>query len=211
MAANKLNETQKAAIKVFIAKCRLQGKTVDHIVTALPKEFEDLTLSRSTIHGYMKQIEADWLDEAKRDVATIKAQDLAALRLMEIEVWGEWERSKQDEVTVTTEVLTPENDYEEVPSRKVTRTEVDDPEAEDPREQEPAGTLIKEKRKVVGQCANTTYITALINITKRRAEMLGYDITKSSDAASDESQTVIAQMKDELKDNSEQFELENAD
>lgn len=205
MAANKLNNTQKIAVKALIAELRLKGKTIDQILPIIPRRLNGITLAHSTVCDYLKQLENEWMEDAKENHGKLKAQEAASLRMTESEAWDGYERSQQDAVTITTETIIPEDDYEEKPVRRQRDYFFED---KDPRKDNDKGTLIKEKKKIVGQAGNPSFINTVLNVKKIRIDLYGLAITKAKDDALDESQSEIKKL---LAKHSENFDLDNPD
>lgn len=57
---------------------------------------EKIGIDRSTVTKELKKIRQNWQESAERDIAEIIANELKKLDEMEIEIIGEWEKSKKD-------------------------------------------------------------------------------------------------------------------
>jgi hypothetical protein len=65
---------------------------------------EELGLSGPTVGADMKVVQERWMTESTTKIAEAKALELAKLNNLEIAYWDGWDRSRKDQVTVTTEI-----------------------------------------------------------------------------------------------------------
>jgi hypothetical protein len=167
---NKLTEDQKLMVKVLVARGRVRKARLVDIQASIEKEIGE-RLSLSGIHYYLKQIEEEWREAYLSDTQKIKAAELAKLDHLEEEIYPQWERSKQDAQTVTTEMVGVEDVGSGNTAGERRRPRLD-PEDGDPREEKLA-VKTKEVTKLVGQAGDPRYVHNLLEITEQRAKLLG--------------------------------------
>lgn len=176
----KLTDDQKVIVKLIIARLRVRKVPLLEVQKAI-YEATGETLALSTISDYQKKINKEWQQEYLGTINAYKAAELAKLDQMEAETWEQWERSKLNAVTHTVEhVALDEEDAAALkktpaPSKSTFSINPEDP---DPRP-DPKETRIevksKETTRTVGQCGDPRYQAILIDISARRAKLLGLD------------------------------------
>jgi hypothetical protein len=156
------------AIKATIARARVRRFSLLQIRALIQEEFGEV-VAISTVHYYLKQVEEEWRETYLGDAAVVKAAELAKLDHLENEVYSQWERSKQNAETVTTELV----GVDEVPAAERRRPGRRDDDG-DPREAR-LEVKTKEVTKSAGQSGDPRYIHNLMEISERRAKLLGLD------------------------------------
>lgn len=74
---------------------------------------ERLNLSQQTISEDLKVLHQEWLESAAQDIDEVRSAQLQKLDRVEIEYWGGWERSCQDEVITTTKKVISDSETRE--------------------------------------------------------------------------------------------------
>jgi len=93
MTTPKRNKLQKAEDVKKATSLRLKGRTLRQIGA-------EIGLHYSRVHRDLKEIEADLIQEARADMAELRAQTLAKLRHVQIEAQRGWALSIQDKIKV---------------------------------------------------------------------------------------------------------------
>ena len=124
MAATKRTSFQIERDRREITDLYCQGWTQFAIVDRLNDDVDrNYQLSRQMISYDLRQIQKKWLASALVDFDHIKAQEITKIDRLEREYWKAWEKSQEDEETVTQEgTLTT---VEKI--RKTRRGQVGDP------------------------------------------------------------------------------------
>ena len=86
-SGTELTPLQRAAKQAQIAKLALRGWNYREIAP-------EVDLHPTTVGYFMKQIEADWREDAARSIDELKSKELARLDHLEAVSWDAWERSK---------------------------------------------------------------------------------------------------------------------
>lgn len=100
----KRTDPQKLWDRRFIAHCRMQGMSLTEITERLNTERAGVyTLSPSSVHFDLQNIEEEWKRSVARDIDTAKGRELAELDRLSEEAWKAWEKSKEKfkQVSVT--------------------------------------------------------------------------------------------------------------
>lgn len=170
MATRKLTDYQQTKAKEIIAKIILRKGTQEKAAEEIEKQL-GIRISRQQVSYHVKALQQEWLANSQRDIATIKAEEIAELDNLKNEVYNEWERSKLNAETTTTKLV----GIDEAKSNKAKQHSVFiDDEAEDPRNPK-LQVQTEETKKVAGQSGDPRYITNLLNIQERKAKLLGLD------------------------------------
>jgi hypothetical protein len=174
--AHKLTDDQKLIVKNIIARGRIRKATLQTIQGFIIDEI-DIRLSLPVIHGYLTQVEEEWRAKYLGDTNVIKAAELAKLDHLEDEVYSQWERSKLDAKSVSVKAVTIEpGDKKDSGNgkgkKKFIGNSLDD---SDPRYPEEFKLETERTEKTSEQCGDSRYIHNLMEISERRAKLLGID------------------------------------
>lgn len=182
MAANKLNAHQKLKVKEIIANVFLFDGTVEiaveHIFIAM-----GINISSRQVYRYLKQINEQVKKTTEQNLDKIRQNELKKLKHLELEVLGQWERSKQNIESFTTEsVGVDEKELNELREDLPLKNRFDgDPRNPDADLKVKVEVKTKEKKQVTGRIAEAKYIQILVNIQERRAKLLGLDAPSKQD------------------------------
>lgn len=179
MAAKKLSEHQKVKAKEIISSVFLFGGDAEIAVIQI---FEATSIKVSTrqVYHYLEQIKAKSQQKTEQNLEQVRQGELEKLKYLELETIAQWQRSKQNAETLTTEsVGVDEKEIaefsKELTDERVNRFDGDprnpDPELKDLKVE----VKTKEKKQVSGRTGEPKYIDLLIKIQQRRADLLGLD------------------------------------
>lgn len=184
MSAKKLSEHQKAKAKEIISSVFLFG---GHAEIAAVQIFEATGIKISTrqVYHYLQQIKEDSQAKVEQNLEEVRQNELAKLTYLELETLGQWQRSKQNAETFTTEAIgVDEKALNELADEKATHSKRFDG---DPRNPDPelkdlrVEVKTKEKKQIAGRTGDSKYIQILVNIQERRAKLLGLDAPSKQD------------------------------
>lgn len=163
---NKLNDYQQAKVKEIIAKVLLSKGTQAQAIKKIEQSL-NVQISQPLVSYYARELMKEWLESSQKDVAEIKAGEIAFLDGLSKEVYAEWKRSKKNAETTT------------------------------------KGTNSKGRFrsfKTQGRTGNPDYINNLINISKRKADLLGLDAPIKQETKITLSKDIEDMTDDELAD-----------
>ena len=106
-----------------------RARVAERLTRGGRRQFEvatELGISEATVSRDVKAIEAEWHQQAVKDVAERKAVELAKINLVEREAWEAWDRSKQDAETLRVRQRGTGEDTE-TETEKVVRSQYGDP------------------------------------------------------------------------------------
>lgn len=166
MSSPKLTDYQKVKAKEIIAKVILRKGTQEKASEEIEKNL-GVKITRQQVSYYVQILQKEWLANSQRDIAEIKAEEIAELDALKCEVYDQWERSKLNAETVTTKLV----GVDEAKSNKAKQYFLDD-QQEDPRDTK-LQVQTEETTKIAGQCGDPRYIHNIVELSQQKAKILG--------------------------------------
>lgn len=161
--ANKRTGSQLDADKLLIERWALEGCNCQTIADRLA-EVRPYKLSAVQIWQDLKKLRKQWVEETKTERGEAIARELKRLDRQEEELWGEWQRSKDNATTKTTETiiikLNGKKKKLEVKASKQDAVRVTD--------------------KIEGRTAQAAYMKLIQDIGVARRDLLGLDPPKKT-------------------------------
>lgn len=101
---NKRNKIERERDLQIIASLRLRGYNVTDIPDMLAEQTgASYRITHQMVSYEIKRLEKRWAEENVEMVDTNKRMELARLQQLEREAWKEWERSKRERLSTTTQ------------------------------------------------------------------------------------------------------------
>ena len=149
-----------ASRRVRVAELLLQGNTYRQMANELGVK------STKTIFDDVEAIIGDWRKEQKHNVDEWTALELSKIGKIETQAWAAWERSQEDEETV---------------SKKTATVTIKTKTGRGSESLEVPALTNEETRTTRGQAGDPRFLTVVLKCVIKRCELLGLDKPKKLD------------------------------
>ena len=150
MAETKRTKAERAADLMWLGKKFLRGLHSPEELCAELNGTRSYQLSVKQIYYDLRALERRWLEDVSKDIKEFRARELQGLLEQELELWSEWERSKQDA---------------EMQRQKGTLAKASDG-------NKPTITPTELTKTKEGQCGDPRYHALILQIREQRAKLL---------------------------------------